>query len=633
MRLQQPRDEPSGFIGTSAFNISAYLLLVRKIWLTGFQKKYVILKIEQGALTGLAYAVCGNELKFSQRLRRLKKVCDYLCDAFIASISSLFLMNNSTSLRNSKCVIAVVITFSILGYGCDIDDNSPALSKTFVRSINSDPESLDPHKFRSVQAGYILRDLGEGLVAYGTTGDLVPGVATDWKVSEDGILYTFNLRTNAKWSNGERLTAADFVYSYRRLFNPKTASPFASYSDMILSAPEILRGDASPDALGVTAAGSHTLEIRLSNPTPYFLQILANPNMFPVYNSATKDRNRDSVSVIAVSNGAYSFEERLVGSLIKLQRNENYWDNENTWFDQVLYRNLDPQAEMLGFRAGEVDFTNSVATGSFDKMRRDRPQELKVTPSLNVYYYGFNLTRPPFKDNPKLRQALSLALDREAVVEKVTRRGELPAYSFVPDGIAGYVPHKLPYSHIPLKERIQEAKRLYSEAGYDRENPAHFQLRYNTKGDHQLIALAIQSLWIENLGVQVELLNEEFRSLISNIQEMQVTQAFRLSWAGDYKDPLTFLQLFQTGNPNNLTGYSNPEFDNLLVRARQEIDPVRRLALLRDAEGIALVDHPVIPIYFFVNKHMLASDIVGYHPSLLDVHYSKDFQRVGSADQ
>jgi ABC-type oligopeptide transport system substrate-binding subunit len=542
-------------------------------------------------------------------------------------------MNNPTKLRSSQFVIAVIVSFAVLGYACGKNDNSTGLSKTFVRGINSDPESLDPHKFLSVQAGDILRDIGEGLVAYGPQGELVPGIATDWTVSEDGLLYIFNLRPNAKWSNGEPLTAADFVNSYRRLFDLQTASPSASYSDMILSAPKILRGEASPDALGVSASGSHMLEIRLSNPTPYFLQILTNPSMFPVYNSATKDRDRDSASVVTVSNGAYSLEERLVGSLIKLGRNEHYWDNENTWFDEVLYRTLDPQAEMLGFRAGEIDFTNSVATGSFEKMKLDSPAQLKVSPSLNVYYYGFNLTRPPFKGNPKLRQALSMALDRKSLVEKVTRRGELPAYSFVPDGIAGYVPHELPYSSMAPKERILEAKRLYSEAGYGPQNQAHFQLRYNTKGDHQLIALAIQSLWSEHLGAKVELLNEEFRSLISKIQEMQVTQAFRLSWAGDYKDPLTFLQLFQTDNPNNLTGYNNPEFDNLLARARQEVDPDTRFALLRDAEGIALADHPIIPIYFFVNKHMLASDIVGYYPSLLDVHYSKDFERVRSTDQ
>jgi ABC-type oligopeptide transport system substrate-binding subunit len=456
----------------------------------------------------------------------------------------------------------------------------------------------------------------------------VPGAAAEWEILEDGLVYLFHIRPNAKWSNGNPLTAADFVYSFRRLFDPRTASPSASYSDMILAAPNILRGEASPVTLGVRAVDTLTLEIRLSTPTPFFLQLLTNPSMFPIHGATSDESEKNSANVVPVSNGAYKLTERLVGSSVTLRRNENYWDNENTWFDEVIYRSLDPQAELLGFRAGEIDFTNSVASRSFEVMKRERADELKVAPSLNIYYYGFNLTRPPFKNNPKLRQALSMALDREKIVELVTRRGELPAYSFVPDGITGYEPNELPYAALSTEERLEKARRLYLEAGYSPENPAHFQLRYNTMGDHERIALAIQNLWSETLGARVDLLNEEFRVLISNIQEMKVTEAFRLSWNGDYKDPYTFLQLFETGNSNNLTGYSNPKFDNWLARAQEEIDPTKRSALLHEAEGIVLADHPVVPIYFFVNKHMLASDIVGYQPSLLDIHYSKFFRRV-----
>ena len=225
-----------------------------------------------------------------------------------------------------------------------------------------------------------------------------------------------------------------------------------------------------------------------------------------------------------------------------------------------------------------------------------------------------------------------MAIDREKIVELVTRRGELPAYSFVPDGITGYKSSELSYTALSTEERHEEARRLYTEAGYGPQHPARFQLRYNTMGDHQRIALAIQNLWSEILGAKVELVNEEFRVLISNIQEMKLTEAFRLSWTGDYSDPNTFLQLFITGNSNNLTGYSNPRFDKLMARAEEEIDPTMRLAILQEAEGIVLADHPVIPIYFLVNKHMLASDIVGYYPSLLDIHHSKNFHRTRSGN-
>jgi ABC-type oligopeptide transport system substrate-binding subunit len=542
-------------------------------------------------------------------------------------------MNKTIQSRPTRYLLGLVIAVCFAAVGCSGGEQSDDLSRTFNRSINSDPESLDPHAFRSVQAGYVLRDIGEGLVAYGPTGELVAGVATEWNVSEDGLVYVFNLRKDARWSNGEPLTAADFVDSYRRLFDPKTAAPSASYAQMIVSAPSILRGEAEPETLGVTALDAHTLEIRLSNPTPYFLQVLTNASMLPVYKASSKDQTGRSESVISVSNGAYTLAEVVIGSSIRLKRNEHYWNNDNTWFDEVLYRSLDPQSELLGFRAGEIDFTNSVATGGFDMMQRNRPDELKVAPSLTVYYYGFNLTRPPFKDNPTLRQALSMAIDREIIVEKVTKRGELPAYSFVPEGIEGYTPSQFSFSSMTPEERVKEAQRLYAEAGYGPDNPASFELRYNTQGDHQMIALAIQSMWTETLGADIQLLNEEFRVLLTNIQEMRITEAFRLSWNGDYLDPQTFLQLFQTSNPNNLTGYSNPKIDELMARAEKETDANERLALLRQVEALALADHPVIPIYFFVNKHMVASDVVGYNPSLLDIHYSKDFRRVSVEDK
>jgi ABC-type oligopeptide transport system substrate-binding subunit len=545
--------------------------------------------------------------------------------------AEMFLMKTTFSWRISICLVSIVIA-SFGASGCINNENSNDPSRTFVRSINSDPESLDPHKFRSVQAGTILRDIGEGLVAYGPTGDLVPGAATEWKLSDDGLTYLFNLRPDAKWSNGKPLTAADFVRSFRRLFDPRTASPSASNSDMILLAPSILRGEASPEKLAVTAVDTFTLEIRLSSPTPFFLQLLTSPSLFPIYQDASDESDNKSTNVVSISNGAYTISHRLVGSSVKLARNENYWDNENTWFDEVIYRILDPQSELLGFRAGEIDFTNSVASGSFEMMKREHADELKVAPSLTIYYYGFNLTRAPFKNNPKLRQALSMAIDREKIVELVTRRGELPAYSFVPDGITGYKSSELSYTALSTEERHEEARRLYTEAGYGPQNPARFQLRYNTMGDHQRIALAIQNLWSEILGAKVELVNEEFRVLISNIQEMKLTEAFRLSWTGDYSAPHTFLQLFITGNSNNLTGYSNPRFDKLMARAEEEIDPTMRLASLQEAEGIVLADPPVIPIYFFVNKHMLASDIVGYNPSLLDIHHSKNFHRTRSGN-
>jgi ABC-type oligopeptide transport system substrate-binding subunit len=264
----------------------------------------------------------------------------------------------------------------------------------------------------------------------------------------------------------------------------------------------------------------------------------------------------------------------------------------------------------------------------YQVIKDERPGELKVSPYLAVYYFGFNLTRPPFSENQMLRRALSMAIDRKSLVKYVTGRGEEPAYGWIPPGVENYSPQKFDYIDLSKEAREAEARSLYKEAGYGPDNPLKFQLRYNTSSDQTKIAIAVQSMWAHVLGADVSLVNEEFKVLISNIQAMAVTELFRLSWTGDYNDAYAFIQLLETDNPSNLTGYSNSTVDALLSQASAEFDVSKRRTLLEEAERVALDDHPVIPLYFYVSKHLVHPRIDGWESNILDIHYSQHLRPV-----
>jgi oligopeptide transport system substrate-binding protein len=516
---------------------------------------------------------------------------------------------------------AAVCVFAVLA-ACGGPDHE---TETLNRGLGAEPESLDPHKARSREAGAVQRDLGEGLTGYTATGELVPRAAVSWQVSEDGSEYTFSLRPDARWSTGEPVTAEDFVYSFRRLVDPATAAFYSQSVIDIENAAEILAGSLPVEKLGVSAANDFELAIRLERPTPYFLALLTHPSMFPVH--------RPSVEALGdafarpgnlVTNGAYKLVSWQLGSLIEIRRNEHYWDNQSTAIDRVRHHFIpEPAVELNRYRAGELHITDTVPPESFERVQRERPEELRVAPYLNVYYYGFNLTRPPFKDNPELRRALSMAIDRETLTEKVTGRGETPAYSWVPPGVDNFNASSLPYAAMSVRERQAAALQAYANAGFSKEKPLEVEIRYNSSDTHQRIALAIQSMWREVLGVQATLINEEFQVLLSNMRAKQVTQVFRSSWLGDYNDAHTFLQLMLTDAPSNMTGYSNMTFDSLVAKAAQQTDPERRRVYLEEAERLLLSDHPVIPIYFYVSKHLVRPDVGGWGDNVLDYHYSQ----------
>lgn len=532
-------------------------------------------------------------------------------------------MSRRAKLFRDYLTLAVVAT---LLAACSCSPGPESQQQSLLnRGLGPEPESLDMHKARTVPAGTVQRDLGEGLVGYSPSGELVPAAASSWTISDDGLEYVFTLREDARWSNGDPVTAEDFVFSFRRLVDPATAAFFAQTLLDVENAEDIVNGEKPPETLGVSATGEHELTVRLRRPLPYFLGLLIHPSAFPVHPPSVLEHGDDAARPgNLVSNGAYQLVGREIGAYIDLARNEYYWDNGNTAIDRVRhFVTPEANAELNRYRAGELHITSNIPPESFARMREERPDEMRIAPKLTVYFYGFNLTKPPFKDNPDLRKALSMAIDREDLTELVVGRGETPAYSWVPPGVANYEPRLFPYADMTPADRHAAARRAYEDAGYDDNNPARIELRYNTSDTQDRIALAIQSMWRNVLGFEAKLINEEFQVLLSNMRAMEVTQVFRSAWEGDYNDPHTFLHLFESDSPSNMTGYADPEFDSLMERAASQSDPEARRLYLGEAEITLLNDHPIIPIYFYVSKHMVSPAVSGWEDNVLDYHYSR----------
>ena len=530
-------------------------------------------------------------------------------------------------------VIAAAAVFSLWPASTDRDP-AGVFDNTLHRGIGAMPESFDYHKTRTVQASTVFRDLGEGLLGYTAGGELVPAAAASWVESDDGLVYTFTLHADNRWSNGEPLTAHDFVFSYQRIVNPATAAVSSRSIETVANATAIIAGDLPPAELGVRAIDDLTLEITLEQPTPYFLSQLTHPSMFPLHAPAIEAHGDEYARPgLLVSNGPYRLSAVETAALIELERNPYFRDDPDTAIDRVRYHVLaEPMSEYNRFRAGELHITQTVPPDIFASVKAQYPGALHTAPSLGVYYYGLNVTREPFADNLALRQALSMAVDRDVLVEKIVGRGEVPAYSFVPPGIPGYEPPQLPYHSMTQEERNAQARRLYAEAGYSEENPASIELRYNTSEEHQRIALAIQSMWRDVLGVEVELINEEFQVLIANMRERKVTEAFRGGWNAPYNDAHAFLSIFESNAEWNLPGWESEEFDSLMKRAASQRDPDTRMRYLEEAERELVANHPLIPLYFYVSKHLVSPAVEGWQDNILDYHYSHHLSlRAGAA--
>lgn len=493
------------------------------------------------------------------------------------------------------------------------------------RGNGEEPQTLDPHRAEGTPAARILRDLFEGLTTEAPDGNVIPGVAARWNISRDARTYTFYLRRDLSWSNGDPLTAIDFVYSLRRSADPATASNAANMLLPIQNAREVLAGDLPVEELGVSLLDEFTLQITLTGPTPYFLGLLTHSSTYPV-NRKNIEEQGDQFSKPGklVSNGAYVLQEWKPRQYIELNKNLRFREAENTIVERVFYLPIEDQStEVQQFRSGALDWTSEVPNNQFKWLQQHYPSELVVSPWMGSYFFGFNLTVEPFIENPELRQALVLAIDRDILTGKVTQFGEKPSYTLVPPGIGGYIPFEPEYADWTQEQRNEEAQRLYEQAGYSKDQPLRIEIRYNTSENHKKIALAVASMWKQVLGVQASLVNEEFRVFLQNREQKIITQVFRAGWISDFNDPYSFLALFRTGSGRNDYGYSSSLFDALLEEVAMERVRARRDRLMFEAERVLLADSVIIPIYTYVTKRLVDPHLRGWQTNVMDHHQTR----------
>jgi len=532
-------------------------------------------------------------------------------------------------MKFKKCLIASAILSSAMGLNSLQAAEVPAgvkLAKVqdLVRGGGSEPATLDPQKIEGVPGSTRARDLFEGLFNQDGDGNLIPGVAESYSTNADNTVYTFKLRHDAKWSNGDPVTAQDFVYGFTRAVDPATASPYAWFIAIpsIKNSEKIIAGDLPPSELGVKALDDYTFEVTLERPVPYFVKMTAHQTMFPAPRKVIEQYGEDWIKPgNIVSNGAYKLDEWVVNEKMVFSRNDNYWNNDKTVIDKVTYLPIEsPNVELKRFQAGEMDVSYELPNEHFKQLEKEIPDEVVVSPKLGTYYYQFNTQVAPF-DDVRVRKALSYAIDRDVITRFVTGVGELPAYTFTPAVVNGFDPATPDYATWSQSERNEKAKKLLGEAGFGPDHPLTIKLLYNTNENHKKIAIAIASMWKKGLGVDVALENQEWKTYLETKKAGNFEVA-RAAWVGDYNEASTMLDLLTTSHGNNDGKYSNAEYDELLSQARTLQDPS---ANYNQAEAIAISkDMAVAPIYQYTAKRLVKSYIGGYQPNPEDNIYTRD---------
>jgi oligopeptide transport system substrate-binding protein len=492
-------------------------------------------------------------------------------------------------------------------FACTHPNDSDLASEQLLRRGNiEDPATLDPALAEDVHTFNVLLDLYEGLVAENARGELVPGVAESWSISDDGLLYTFVLRKTARWSNGEPVISSDFVRALGRAAAPET---LAAYSFLL---------DPIEDVVAVDAA---TLTVLLAKPSPHFLGVLAMPIAFPIYGDGA-DATRFHEPGSFVGNGAYVLATRAAGRPIRLRRNTHYWDAASVQIAEIEYVPIaDEVAELNMYRAGELDITGVIPSSHVQIVKRDLPDETRIAPSLAFYYFAFDLTEAPL-DNRELRQALSMAIDREQLVA-LLGRGEQAAYGIVPPGVANHQGARYSWQDMAADDRADKAREVFERAGYGPNEPLQLKVTYDVGGVHEQIALAVSAMWHDVLGIEVVLEKKEWKYFLDTRENREQWQVMRFSWFGDYNDAATFTDIFHSASSQNLPHYSSAEYDEKTGQAASELNPETRATMMSEAEEILLDDYPVAPLYFYVSKHMVKRYVTGFEDNVLDRHPSK----------
>jgi oligopeptide transport system substrate-binding protein len=491
------------------------------------------------------------------------------------------------------------------------------------RGNGSEPADLDPQIVTGVPEHMILMGLFECLTAEDPK-DLhpVPGVAERWEVSADQLTYTFHLRKNAKWSNGDAVTARDFYESYKRILEPTLAAQYAYMHHVVKNAQAYNEGKLKDfSQVGYKVIDDHKFQVALIGPTPYFLSLINHTSWMPVHLPTIAKHGKPyerggkwTRPENFVGNGPFTLDQWKVNEVITVKRNPHYWDAATVKLDGLAFHPISSQeTEERMFRANQLHVTDTVPLAKIPGYRKNNPELIRIDPYLSTYFYRINVTKPPLTDK-RVRRALALAIDRAAITENILKAGQIPAFNITPPGTAGYT------ARGKLAGGVPEAKKLLAEAGFpEGKGLPPIELLYNTQEAHRIIAEAIQQMWKKNLGIEVRLLNQEWKVYLDTQRQMNY-QICRAGWTGDYADPNTFLDMWLTGGGQNETGWSNPEYDRLIGEAARTADPAARLELFQKAEAILMDEVPIIPIYFYTRQHLISPKLKGWNPTLLDHH-------------
>tara|TARA_S200000501_G_scaffold106085_1_gene99519 strand:+ start:7926 stop:9542 length:1617 start_codon:yes stop_codon:yes gene_type:complete len=530
-----------------------------------------------------------------------------------------------------KKITSMFLVAILYGCGSSVSPVDQGLIDQVMHIGNgSEPQGLDPHIVTGVPEHHLLITMCEGLTISNPMGGAnLPGMAESWEISEDGKTYIFNIRKDAKWSNGDDFVADDMVWSWMRVLTPSLGSQYPDMLYYVEGAEDYNTGVITDfSKVGVKALDKKTLLVQLKNPTPFFLGLLSHYSTWPVHKETVlafgEIDDRQGLWTRPgnfVCNGPMNLKSWELNKKIIVEKNPLYWDAEEVKLNQMhFYPVSDINTEERMFRAKQLHLTGTVPSQKCGIWREEGNPNLRIDPYMGTYYYRANVNVKPL-NNAKVRKALTYAIDREKITEKVTQCGQIPAYSFTPPGAAGYNPNtSIPYDPELARQLLSEA--LIEENIARIEDFPVLQILYNTSEDHRKIALTIQQMWQQNLGINVELENMDWKVYLSRQNSMDY-QISRAGWIGDYEDPNTFLDIMRTGRGNNRTGWSNLEFDELVGRANATVDQDERYRLLSEAEKILIDELPIIPVYTYVRSYQLSPDVKGYSPNYLDHHHPK----------
>ncbi len=492
---------------------------------------------------------------------------------------------------------------------------------------HSEPQGLDPHIVTGVPEHHILTALFEGLVTKNPeTLEPEPGVAESWDISEDGMTYTFHLRNNAKWSNGDPVTAEDFRWSWQRAISPLLGSEY-SYMYYPIENAEAYNLGNEPDfsKVGVSVLDDYTIQVKLNSPTPYFLQLLDHYSMFPVhratvekFGSATDRLSQWAREGNIVTNGAFALTEWKINSHLRVEKSPLYWDADKVKLNAIVFyptENLVTEERM--FRDGQLHRTEEIPLEKIKTYQAEQPEITHIAPWIGSYFYMLNTTREPLTD-VRVRKALAMAVDRALIADTVTQGVYRASTALVPPGTVGYSPPHL-FDYDP-----EQARQLLAEAGYpDGQGFPPIDILYNTHEDHRKIAVAIQQMFMQNLNIQVNLVNQEWKVYLDSHNNMNYDIS-RRGWIGDYVDPYTFLSMYITDGGNNKTGFSNARYDEIVLKeAPAELDRDKRYALYHEAETILLENMPILPIFTYQYKHLFTTSVKGMPDNIMGYYNYK----------